>query len=178
MALGVDHEACLHGDRFIGSTQISSPTDLPDSANPSSQPRMEQYPLLPLWSFTSPSSLPEGLMLIEWFCSPDFPYLELNWLFLLFCSTWEEKRRKCYPSGGSEFSLGRTQSLKEFGLKRQRIPCSKRTIEKLQQIDHNTLALGELEPVCSVFWRCQVPAVSWQGANTCHGVLRFMGMYN
>ena len=44
-----------------------------------------------------------------------------------------KRKWKSFPIGGSESSLRRTQSLKEFGLKRQRTWCSKRRREKLQE---------------------------------------------
>ena len=78
-----------------GSAQDSSHIGLSDSANPSSQPLTSRsLRSFPLWSLTSPSSLPGGPWLIEWFCSRDLPYLELNWLFLLFCGTREEKEKE------------------------------------------------------------------------------------
>lgn len=82
------------------------------------------------------------------------------------------KRRRCYPTGGSEFSLGRAESLKEFGLSRQRMLCSKRTREKC-----NTLPLGTTSTSTAARSRAAT-AAPWQGANTCQRVLGLMDTHN
>lgn len=90
----LQHAVAMGKCRACQRLSIGIPPTLVYQIQPQQSAPDEQEPPVPLWSLTSPGSLPGGPWLIEWFCSRDLPYLELNWLFLLFCGTREEKEKE------------------------------------------------------------------------------------